>query len=41
MQGLRHITDVIKKLYDALYENFGKISKTTKQMWDDEWKVIR
>ena len=41
MQGLCHIVDVIKKLYDASYENFGKISKTMKQMWYEERKVIR
>ena len=41
MQGLHHIPNVIKKLYDALYKNFGKILKTTKQRWYEEWKVIR
>ena len=41
MQGLYHFTDMIKKLYDAPYENFGKILKTTKRMWYEEWKVIR
>ena len=33
MQGLRHIIDVIKKLYDAPYENFDKILEITKWMW--------
>ena len=40
MHGLRHITDMIKKLYDASYGKFGKISKTKKRRWYEEWKVI-
>ena len=41
MHGLYHIMDVIKKLYNAPYESFSKILKSTKRMWNEEWKVIR
>ena len=40
-KGIHQVTDTIKKMYDAPYTTFAKVSKQTKEEWYKDWKVIK